>query len=97
MHDVVALDRAGLEQIEPLALRNALHDVDEDDIGEFLVGNAHRAIRADVSGAHNGDFLSQNRLLYMLGNYPPIITWCRGRGMSAADTPLLSKQMPFRR
>ena len=80
--DIVALDGTGLEQIKPLALRNTLHNVHEDDIGEFLVGNAHGAIGADITGTHNCDFLSQNRLLYMLGNYPPIITWCRGRGMS---------------
>ena len=58
--DVVALDGAGLEQIEPLTLRNALYDVHQDDIGEFLIGNAHRAIGADVTSAHNRDFLSQD-------------------------------------
>src|SRR6185369_17088374 len=92
--DIVALYRTGLEQIKPLALRNTLHNVHEDDIGEFLVGNAHGAIGADVPGTHNCDFLSQNRLLYMLGDYPPIITWRRGRAgcaFRAADTPLLSK------
>ena len=61
--DVVALDRAGLQQVEPLALRNTFDHVDQNDIGQFLVGNAQRAIRADISGAHNRDFLSQNRLL----------------------------------
>jgi hypothetical protein len=49
-----------LEQVKPLTLRNALYHVHEDDIGEFLIGNAHRAVRADVSGAHNCDFLSQD-------------------------------------
>ena len=58
---VVALHRAGLQQIEPLTLRNALHHVDQDDIGQFLIGDPHRAIRADVSGAHNRDFLSHNK------------------------------------
>ena len=38
-------------------------DVHQDDIGEFLVGNAHRAIGPDVAGAYNRDFLSQDRLL----------------------------------
>ena len=52
-----------LEEVETFPLRNTLHDVHQDDIGEFLVGNAQRAIRADVSGAHNGDFLSQGWLL----------------------------------
>ena len=58
--DIVALNGTGLEQIEPLALRNAFHDVHQDDIGEFLIGDAQRAIRADVSGAHNCDFFSQD-------------------------------------
>ena len=58
-HHVVALNRAGLQEVETFTLRNTLHDVHQDDIGEFLVRNAQRAIRADVSGAHNGDFLSQ--------------------------------------
>jgi hypothetical protein len=44
-------------------LRNTLYDVHQDDIGEFLVGNTHRAIGADVTGAYNRDFLSQDRLL----------------------------------
>ena len=49
------------------ALRNALDDVHQDDVGEFLIGNAQRAIRADVAGAHNGDFLSHEFLILILG------------------------------
>jgi hypothetical protein len=52
-----------LEQIKPLALGNTLYYVHEDDIGEFLIGYAHGAIGADVSGTHNGDFISQSKLL----------------------------------
>ena len=62
-HHVVALDRPGLQQVEPFALRNALHHVHQDDVGEFLIRNAQRAVRADVAGAHNCDFLSQIKLL----------------------------------
>ena len=62
-HHVIALNRAGLQQVERLTLRNAFHHVDQDDIGKFFIGNAQRAIRADISGAHNRDFLSQNQLL----------------------------------
>jgi hypothetical protein len=53
-----------LQQIESFALRNSLHHVYQDDVGQFLVGNAQRAISAHVPSAHNGDFLSQNKLLF---------------------------------
>ena len=58
--DVVAFDRAGFEQVESLALRNAFHDVHQHDVGQFLVGDAQGAIRADVAGAHYSDFFSQD-------------------------------------
>src|SRR5581483_12118238 len=67
-HHIEALNRAGLEQIEPLALWNALDHIDEDDIGEFLIGNSQRAIRADISGAYHRDFLSQSKLLLEKGD-----------------------------
>ena len=38
------------------ALRNAFDDVHQHDVGEFLIGDAQRAIRADIAGAHNGTF-----------------------------------------
>ena len=61
--DVIALHRPGLQQVEPFALRNAFHDVHEDDVGQFLVGDANCTVRADVTGAHNGDLVSQVRIL----------------------------------
>ena len=60
---VVALDRAGLEQVQSLALRDAFHHVHQHHIGEFLIGNSQGAIGADISGAYNRDFLSQGKLL----------------------------------
>ena len=62
-HYVVALNRTGLQQVESLTLRNALYHVHQDDIGEFLIRNAQRAIRADIAGAYNGNLLSQSMLL----------------------------------
>jgi len=55
-HDVIAFDWAGFEQVQALALRHAFHDVDEHDIGEFLIGDAQRAVGADIAGAYDGNF-----------------------------------------
>ena len=44
-------------------MRHALDHVDQNDVGQFLIGDAHRAIGADVAGAHNRNFLSQCKLL----------------------------------
>ena len=63
--DIVSLHGPGFEQVEPLALGNALHYVHQDDIGEFLIRDAQCAIGAHVSGAHNRDFLSQGKLLFL--------------------------------
>src|ERR1035438_2064162 len=60
---------------------------------EFLVGNPHRAIGADVTGAYNRDFLSQDRLLLNRGDYSPIITWRRcgtGNAQVYAKAPRLT-------
>ena len=44
--------------IEPLALRNALDDVHQDDgAGELLLGDALRSRRADVAGADDRDLV----------------------------------------
>ena len=66
--DVVALDRPGLQQVEPLALRNAFDHVHQNDIGQFLIRDAQRAIGADVSGAYNRNFFSQRNALLEISN-----------------------------
>jgi hypothetical protein len=53
------LHGAGLEQIEPFALRDAFGDVDENDIAQFLLGGPDGTIRANVAGADDGYFISQ--------------------------------------
>ena len=55
---VEALDRRGLPLVEPLALRNALGDVDHDDgARQLLLGDALRGRRADVAGADDRDLI----------------------------------------
>ena len=56
--NVIALNGAGLQDVQAFALRHALDDVDQNDVGQFLIGNAHSAVRADISGAYNGYFFS---------------------------------------
>ena len=57
---VALLDRHGLEQVERLALRNAFHDVDQNDVGQFLGCNPVRRGRAHVSRTYDGYFLSHD-------------------------------------
>jgi hypothetical protein len=64
------LDRPGLQQIEAFTLWNTLHDIYQHYVREFLIGNPQSAIRTDVSGAHNRNFLSQGQLLN-LGEIAP--------------------------
>ena len=56
--DVIAFNRSGFQNVETFALRHALDNIDQNDISQFFVGNAHSAIRADISGAYNGNFFS---------------------------------------
>ena len=57
---VVADDRGGLGQVEGLALRQALDDVDEDDVGEAGLGDPLRGGRADIAGADDGDLVASH-------------------------------------
>src|SRR6185436_5603015 len=54
---LVAEDRGGLVQVERLALREVLLDVDEDDIRVVAARDLLRRRRADVPCAHDGDLL----------------------------------------
>ena len=57
---VVADDRSGLGEIEALALRQALDDVDEHDVGEPGLGDALGGRGADVAGADDGDLVTRH-------------------------------------
>ena len=48
---VEALDRAALAEVERLALRNALGDVEQDDVANFLLGGEVGEGAADHAGA----------------------------------------------
>jgi hypothetical protein len=52
---LVAEHGAGLCQVERLSLRQALHDVDDDDLGVIATGHLLRHRRADVSRADHSD------------------------------------------
>ena len=53
--DVELLDRAGLGEIEGLALRRAFADVEEDDVPQFLEGDQMGERAADLSGTDESD------------------------------------------
>ena len=55
---VVAHDRGRLGEIETLALRQALDDVDQDDVREAGLGDPLGGGRADVPGADDGDLVA---------------------------------------
>ena len=48
---VEAFDRAGLREVERLALRQAFDDVEQDDVAEFLEADQMRERAADLSAA----------------------------------------------
>ena len=55
---IALLDGHGLEQVETLALGDAFHDVDEDDVGEFLRCDPMSGGGAHVSGTYYRYFIS---------------------------------------
>ena len=65
---VVAVDRPRLREIERLALRNALDDVDQDDVAKLLLDYVLCDRRADVAGAHYRDLRSS-------GHQSPAMFW----------------------
>jgi hypothetical protein len=54
--DVIAFDRPGLGEIERLALRDTLGDVDEDDVAQLANGGEVSEGAADHAGADQRDF-----------------------------------------
>ena len=59
---VVADDRGGLGEVERLALRQPLDDVDEDDVGEAGLDDPLGRGGADVAGADDGDLAALDGL-----------------------------------
>ena len=57
---VEALDRAGLGDIERLALRHAVDDVEQDDVAEFLERGQMGQRAADLAGADQSNLLARH-------------------------------------
>jgi hypothetical protein len=55
---VEAVDRRGFGDIEALALRNALGDIEQDDVAQFLHAREMGERAADLAGANEGDLLA---------------------------------------
>jgi hypothetical protein len=58
---VVADDGGCLGEVEALALRQALHDVDEHDIGESRLGDPLGGRGTDIAGADDGNLVTRHR------------------------------------
>jgi hypothetical protein len=58
--DIIALDRAGLGEIERLALRDSFRHVDHDDVAHFADGGEVGQGSADHAGADQRDFLTSH-------------------------------------
>ena len=65
--DVVVLDGRGLGQIERLALRHAFHDIDQDDVAQFLGGGPMGAGGPDVSSSDDRDFRASHGSMFPTG------------------------------
>ena len=63
---VKAVDRRGLCKIERLALRRALDDIDQNDVGELFARDPMCSRRTDISGADDGNFISSNHYVLSL-------------------------------
>ena len=59
---VEALDRPGFGDVERLALRNAVDDVEEDDVAQFLHGGQMRQRPADLARPDQSNLLSRHGL-----------------------------------
>ena len=70
---VVTFDRSGLKQVEGLALWNALHEVHEDDVAEFLFGSPYGTVRTDIAGADHGNLISQSKKSFLKRRKPQYI------------------------
>ena len=55
---VEAFDRAALAEVQRLALRNALGDVEQDDVAKLPLGREVSEGSADHSGADQGNLLA---------------------------------------
>ena len=55
---VVTDDRRRFGEIEPLALRQPFHDVDEDDVGQTRLRDPLGCRGADVAGTDHGDLVA---------------------------------------
>ena len=72
---VEAFDRRGLGEVERLALRNALHDVEQDDVAQLLEADQMRQRAADLARADQCNLVSRHRRKFLDWQKTP---GCRG-------------------
>ncbi len=95
---VKALDRTRLSEIERLALRDAVDDVEEDDVAEFLKRRQMRQGAADLAGPDQSNLLARHGICPLLR--PLIETAARhdvarpreARGVLSDDPPSRSSR-----
>ena len=91
---VEALDRPGFGEIERLALRHAVDDVEQDDVAQFLQRGQMRQRAADLAGpdqsnllARHGEFFRSLRQPHVTAAQPREV-----RGLLSADRPRRSSR-----
>ena len=57
---IEALDRRRLREVERLALRDALHDVEQDDVAELLEADQMSERAADLACADQSNFVTRH-------------------------------------
>ena len=90
---VEALDWARLREIKRLSLRNAVDDVEEDDVAELLHRGKMRQRAADLAGSDQSNFPARHGSFRSFSVKPlgqPHVTMPRGPGGSRACYPLIA-------
>jgi hypothetical protein len=90
---VEAFNRAALRQVQSLALGDAIGDVEEDDVAQFLLRGQMGQRATDVASADQSDLLAchELRVLYASAGLPP---WPRDWGRDEAVMIRASRAVP---
>ena len=81
---VVALDRGALDDVERLALRHAVDDVEQHDVAQFLEAGEQGQRAADLAGADQRDLVACHGQIPRLGQRDVARVLARNAGAGKA-------------
>ena len=88
---VEALDRAGFGEIERLALRHAVDDVEQDDVAEFLERRQVGQGAADLAGPDQSNLLARHEIVPLFESFETAarhdVARPRGSRVLSSDLP----------